>query len=103
MLMGLIPAFGDFLSTMPVTIGNAVLFVAYLQLFGTAYNSLNGTMFTSYTIFRLAGPVLFGVSLNEYSASVVYQSTSSSSAFSHKWTDYGSLDVDCFGKIAELG
>ncbi len=63
MLMGLIPAFGDFLSTMPVTIGNAVLFVAYLQLFGTAYNSLNGTMFTSYTIFRLAGPVLFGVSL----------------------------------------
>ena len=63
MLMGLIPAFGDFLSTMPVTIGNAVLFVAYLQLFGTAYNSLNGTVFTSYTIFRLAGPVLFGVSL----------------------------------------
>jgi xanthine/uracil permease len=62
-LIGMIPPLGDFLSAMPITIGNAVLFVAYLQLFGTAYNSLNGTLFTSFTIFRLAGPVLIGESL----------------------------------------
>ncbi|WP_243292995.1 uracil/xanthine transporter [Bacillus sp. FJAT-47783] len=62
-LIGLIPLFGSFLATMPITIGNAVLFVAYLQLFGTAFNSLTGTVFTSVTIFRLAAPVLFGISL----------------------------------------
>lgn len=62
-ILGLVPPLGGFLSTMPVTIGNAVLFVAYLQMFGTAYNSLNGEKFTSNSIFRLAAPVLIGVSL----------------------------------------
>ncbi|MET3698860.1 xanthine/uracil permease [Bacillus oleivorans] len=62
-LMGLIPLFGSFLATLPITIGNAVLLVSYLQLFGTAYSSLNGATFTSNTIFRLAIPFLFGVSL----------------------------------------
>ncbi|WP_442595770.1 uracil/xanthine transporter [Neobacillus sp. D3-1R] len=62
-LMGLIPALGTFLATMPITVGNAVLFVAYLQLFGTAFASLNGQTFNSNTIFRLATPVLFGVCL----------------------------------------
>lgn len=62
-LLGIIPALGSFLGTMPITIGNAVLFVAYLQLFGTAMSSLNGTTFNSETIFRLAIPVLVGVSI----------------------------------------
>ncbi|WP_245640555.1 uracil/xanthine transporter [Neobacillus massiliamazoniensis] len=62
-LLGVIPPLGGFLGTMPLTIGNAVLFVAYLQLFGTALNSLKGTLFNSETIFRLAGPVLIGVSI----------------------------------------
>ncbi|MBI0579643.1 uracil/xanthine transporter [Neobacillus cucumis] len=62
-LLGIIPPLAEFLGTMPLTIGNAVLFVAYLQLFGTALNSLKGTFFNSETIFRLAGPVLIGVSL----------------------------------------
>lgn len=62
-LLGLIPALGNFLGTMPITIGNAVLFVAYLQLFGTALNSLNGATFNSSTIFRLAAPILLGVSI----------------------------------------
>jgi xanthine/uracil permease len=62
-LLGLIPLFGSFLATMPISIGNAVLFVAYLQLFGTAFNSLNGKTFNSNTIFRLAAPVLIGISL----------------------------------------
>ncbi len=62
-IMGLIPIFGSFLATMPITIGNAVLLVSYLQLFGTAYSSLNGATFTSNSIFRFAIPLLFGVSL----------------------------------------
>lgn len=70
-IIGLIPPFGDFLSTMPVTIGNAVLFVAYLQLFGTAYNSLNGTVLNSFTVFRVAGPVLLGVCLLNISPEIL--------------------------------
>ena len=61
--VGIVPALGPLLSTMPVTVGNAVLFVAYLQLFGTAFSSLNGKEFNSNTIFRLAAPVLIGISL----------------------------------------
>ncbi|WEG17149.1 uracil/xanthine transporter [Alkalihalophilus pseudofirmus] len=62
-LVGLIPPVTAFLITLPISVGNAVLFVAYLQLFGTAFNSLRGERFTSNTIFRLAGPLLLGVSL----------------------------------------
>ncbi|MDV2686564.1 uracil/xanthine transporter [Alkalihalophilus lindianensis] len=62
-LVGLIPPVTAFLITLPISVGNAVLFVAYLQLFGTAFNSLKGEIFTSNTIFRLAGPLLIGVSL----------------------------------------
>lgn len=62
-IIGVLPPLISFLATMPVTVGNAVLFVAYLQLFGTAFSSTNGKVFTSDTIFRLAAPVLVGVSL----------------------------------------
>ncbi|MBM6618195.1 uracil/xanthine transporter [Bacillus suaedaesalsae] len=69
-IIGLIPLFGSFLSTMPITVGNAVLFVAYLQLFGTAYSSLNGKTFNSNTIFRVAFPILIGVSLMNVSPEI---------------------------------
>ncbi|MFK2826172.1 uracil/xanthine transporter [Bacillus sp. B190/17] len=62
-LLGLIPAAGSFLATMPITIGNAVLFAAYLQLFGTALQSIQGIVFNSNTIFRIALPMLAGISL----------------------------------------
>ncbi|WP_152443124.1 uracil/xanthine transporter [Bacillus sp. THAF10] len=69
-VIGLVPPLTSFLVTMPMTVGNAVLFVAYLQLFGTAYASLNGAEFNSDTIFRLAMPVLLGVCLMNTSPSV---------------------------------
>lgn len=69
-LIGIIPAFSSFLVTMPITVGNAVLFVAYLQMFGTAFSNLNGRTFNSNTIFRLATPVLVGVSLMNVSPSL---------------------------------
>ncbi|MFP3917406.1 uracil/xanthine transporter [Lysinibacillus telephonicus] len=60
-VLGIIPFLGSLLATLPVTVGNAVLFVAYLQLFGTSLKSLNGYIFNSVTIHRLAAPVLIGV------------------------------------------
>lgn len=61
--LGVIPPLSAFLGTMPLTVGNAVLLVAYLQLFGTALHTIKGTIFTSETIFRIAAPVLIGVSI----------------------------------------
>ncbi|WP_338753367.1 uracil/xanthine transporter [Bacillus sp. FJAT-52991] len=62
-VLGLIPAASNFFATLPITVGNAVLFIAYLQLFGTALQSLQGTQFNSNTIFRIAVPILVGISL----------------------------------------
>jgi xanthine/uracil permease len=69
-VVGLIPMLSTFLATMPITVGNAVLFVAYLQLFGTAFSSLGGKTFNSNTIFRLAAPILVGISLMNMPISV---------------------------------
>jgi xanthine/uracil permease len=62
-LLGVIPFLGGVLADMPITVGNAVLFTAYLQLFGTSLKSLQGTVFNSVTIYRLAAPVLVGMSI----------------------------------------
>ncbi|MFC0272022.1 uracil/xanthine transporter [Metabacillus herbersteinensis] len=62
-VLGIIPSFGLLLSTLPITVGNAVLFVAYMQLFGVSLKSLNGYKFNSITIYRLAAPVLIGISI----------------------------------------
>ncbi|WP_085505390.1 uracil/xanthine transporter [Thalassobacillus devorans] len=62
-LLGIIPVLGGVLATLPITVGNAVLFVAYMQLFGTSLKSLGGYQFNSVTIHRLAGPVLVGVGI----------------------------------------
>jgi len=69
-IIGMIPSFATFLTHMPFTVGNAVLFVAYMQLFGTAYNSLQGEVFNSNTIFRLAAPILLGISLMNTSPTI---------------------------------
>lgn len=62
-LIGLLPFLTSLLATMPVTVGNAVLLVAYLQLFGTSLRSLKGQTFNSVTIYRLAIPVLVGLGI----------------------------------------
>ncbi|OLN21356.1 uracil/xanthine transporter [Domibacillus antri] len=62
-LLGIVPAAGTFLAGIPVTVGSAVLFVAYMQLFGTALKSLQVVSFNSNTIFRIAVPVLVGISI----------------------------------------
>ncbi|MBO9598528.1 MAG: uracil/xanthine transporter, partial [Cohnella sp.] len=60
-LLGVIPILGGILATLPVTVGNAVLFAANLQLLGTSLRSIKGFDFNSVTIHRFAIPFLVGV------------------------------------------
>jgi xanthine/uracil permease len=60
---GLIPPLSGFFATMPVSIGNAVLFVAYLQLFGAALANLEGMSLDFRNIFRIAAPTLVGLAI----------------------------------------
>ena len=63
MVLGLVPTLSNLFSTMPVSVGNAVLFVAYLQLFSGALSNLKGITFTSNTIYRISAPVLLGIAI----------------------------------------
>lgn len=63
MLLGIIPVLGQLFASLPLSVGDAVLFVAYLQLFGAGLNAIEGIKFSFKTIYRLALPVLFGITL----------------------------------------
>lgn len=63
MVLGLVPALSHLFSTLPVSVGDAVLFVAYLQLFSGALSNLDGIRFTPKTIYRIATPVLLGIAI----------------------------------------
>ncbi|WP_077212873.1 uracil/xanthine transporter [Bacillus dakarensis] len=62
-VLGLIPSLSAFFSTIPTNVGNTILFVAYLQLFGSALRNINGMQFTSKNIYRIAIPALLGMSI----------------------------------------
>ncbi|MGE6573572.1 uracil/xanthine transporter [Paenibacillus xylanexedens] len=62
-VIGLTPSVTAFFAQIPPSVGSAVLFVAYLQMFGTALRTLEGTTFNSKTIYRVALPVLTGVAV----------------------------------------
>jgi len=62
-VLGLVPALGHLMATLPGTVGNAVLFVAYMQLLGTSLKSIQGYIMNSVTIHRLALPVLLGLGI----------------------------------------
>lgn len=62
-LLGLVPGLAAFFATLPISIGDSVLFVAYLQLFGAALQNLDGMKFTFRTIFRIAAPTLTGLAI----------------------------------------
>jgi len=69
-LLGVIPFLGGILATLPITVGNAVLFAAYLQLLGTSLKSIKGYDFNSVTIHRLAIPLLVGVCIMNVDATL---------------------------------
>lgn len=68
-LLGCTPVLGHFFSTLPVSVGDAVLFVAYLQLFGSALKNLEDISFDYKSIYRIAAPTLVGFSLMALPAS----------------------------------
>ncbi len=62
-LLGMIPQLSAFFSTIPNNVGNTVLFVAYLQLFGSAIKNIEGVTFNPKTIYRIALPTLLGLAI----------------------------------------
>ncbi len=62
-LFGFIPPLSGFFSTLPISVGDAVLFVAYLQLFGSALSNLDGLTYDFRSIFRIALPILVGLAI----------------------------------------
>jgi len=69
MLVGIVPALSHWLATLPMSVGSAVLFIAYLQMFGTAIRSFTLTSFNDKTIYRVALPVLTGIGIMNIPAS----------------------------------
>lgn len=61
--LGVIPTLGNLFATLPVSIGDAVLFIAYLQLFGSALHNVRYLHFSHKTIYRLAAPTLLGIAI----------------------------------------
>ncbi|MGN7387472.1 uracil/xanthine transporter [Sporosarcina sp. SAFN-015] len=62
-VMGLVPMLGSFFSMMPTSIGDAVLFVAYLQLFGNAVKNIRQLPLEEIPLYRLTIPALVGLSV----------------------------------------
>lgn len=59
-LLGVIPAVGSFFTLLPLSIGSAVLFVAYLQLFMSSYDFLKQITLHSSNVYRVAIPIFVG-------------------------------------------
>lgn len=61
LLMGLIPSAGAFFSKLPLSIGSAVLFVAYLQLLRSSWQFFDQVEYHTDNIYRAAIPVFVGI------------------------------------------
>lgn len=60
-MMGLIPALGAFFVKLPLSIGSAVLFVAYVLLFNSSWNFFKQVQFNSKNVYRIAVPLFVGI------------------------------------------
>lgn len=61
--LGFMPQLSAFFSTIPHSVGNTVLFVAYLQLFRSAIRNIEGLSFEPKNVYRIALPTLLGLSI----------------------------------------
>lgn len=61
LMMGLIPIIGQFFSLLPLSVGSAVLFVAYLQLLGSSWNFFKEVEFSTMNVYRLGIPIFCGI------------------------------------------
>jgi len=62
-MLGMNPQLSAFFSTIPENVGNTVLFVAYIQLFGSALKNIDGLSFNPKTVYRIALPTLLGLAI----------------------------------------
>ncbi len=62
-LLGMSPQLSAFFATIPHSVGNTVLFVAYIQLFRSAIRNIEGLTFEPKTIYRIALPTLLGLAI----------------------------------------
>lgn len=60
LLMGVIPPVGEFFTLLPLNIGSAVLFIAYLQLFLSSFDFLSQIKLNSTNVYRVGIPVFVG-------------------------------------------
>jgi len=60
-LMGVIPPVGHFFATIPLSIGSAVLFVAYLQLLNSSWDFFRDVQFNTLNVYRAAIPLFVGI------------------------------------------
>lgn len=67
-LLGVIPPVGAFFATMPLSVGSAVLFVAYLQFFGTAVTYFKEINLNALNIYRVAIPAFVGMIIMTFPA-----------------------------------
>ncbi|MYL47534.1 uracil/xanthine transporter [Virgibacillus halodenitrificans] len=61
LMMGVIPIIGQFFSLLPLSVGSAVLFVAYLQLLGSSWNFFKEVEFSTMNVYRLGIPIFCGI------------------------------------------
>lgn len=60
-MMGIIPPVGAFFSTLPLSIGSAVLFVSYLQLVNSSRDFFKDVPWNTSNVYRSAIPLLTGI------------------------------------------
>lgn len=60
-VMGILPPIGHFFSRLPLSIGSAVLFVAYLQLLNSSWKFFKMVEFNTMNIYRSAIPLFVGI------------------------------------------
>lgn len=68
-LMGVIPPIGEFFSLLPLSVGSAVLFVAYLQLFNSSIDFFKQITFNTLNVYRSALPLFVGIIIMTFPAS----------------------------------
>lgn len=68
-IMGIITPIGEFFSLLPLSIGSAVLFVAYLQLFNSSIDFFKQITFNTLNVYRSAIPLFVGVVIMTFPAS----------------------------------
>lgn len=67
-LMGVIGPVGTFFSTLPLSIGSAVLFVAYLQLFNSSIEFFKNITLNTLNVYRSAIPLFVGTIIMTFPA-----------------------------------